>query len=323
MKKNKMTMSEIGRMAGVSQATVSRAINQPHMVKEELREKIQYFIDKYKFVPDESAKTMRGVGSKILGLIVFSFSNYYYLEMAKYAEKIAREKGYSLLIMNSEKNSNLEKEHIKMMIARKVEGILIAPVDEKNLDFLNSLDIAFVAINNDYPRFNSVYTSLFKGGELVGEYLLELGHKKIGYIGDNRTRYNAKFEGLKNILKKANINFKKEWFYNIDSEKISIDNLNLFSINQKIECTAFMCSNDEVAYLAIKKLELLGYKIPNDISIVGFDNTIVANLLNITSISQPTELMIENAIDILLEKDEKIKNIFLIPKIVKRKSTIK
>ncbi|WP_297486669.1 LacI family DNA-binding transcriptional regulator [uncultured Cetobacterium sp.] len=323
MKKNKITMSEIGRMAGVSQATVSRAINQPHMVKEELREKIQYFIDKYKFVPDESAKTMRGVGSKILGLIVFSFSNYYYLEMAKYAEKIAREKGYSLLIMNSEKNSNLEKEHIKMMLARKVEGILIAPVDEKNLDFLNSLDIAFVAINNDYPRFNSVYTSLFKGGELVGEYLLELGHKKIGYIGDNRTRYNAKFEGLKNILKKANINFKKEWFYNIDSEKISIDNLNLFSINQKIECTAFMCSNDEVAYLAIKKLELLGYKIPNDISIVGFDNTIVANLLNITSISQPTELMIENAIDILLEKDEKIKNIFLIPKIVKRKSTIK
>ena len=323
MKKNKITMSEIGRMAGVSQATVSRAINQPHMVKEELREKIQYFIDKYKFVPDESAKTMRGVGSKILGLIVFSFSNYYYLEMAKYAEKIAREKGYSLLIMNSEKNSNLEKEHIKMMIARKVEGILIAPVDEKNLDFLNSLDIAFVAINNDYPRFNSVYTSLFKGGELVGEYLLELGHKKIGYIGDNRTRYNAKFEGLKNILKKANINFKKEWFYNIDSEKIFIDNLNLFSINQKIECTAFMCSNDEVAYLAIKKLELLGYKIPNDISIVGFDNTIVANLLNITSISQPTELMIENAIDILLEKDEKIKNIFLIPKIVKRKSTIK
>ncbi|WP_297404439.1 LacI family DNA-binding transcriptional regulator, partial [uncultured Cetobacterium sp.] len=293
MKKNKITMSEIGRMAGVSQATVSRAINQPHMVKEELREKIQYFIDKYKFVPDESAKTMRGVGSKILGLIVFSFSNYYYLEMAKYAEKIAREKGYSLLIMNSEKNSNLEKEHIKMMIARKVEGILIAPVDEKNLDFLNSLDIAFVAINNDYPRFNSVYTSLFKGGELVGEYLLELGHKKIGYIGDNRTRYNAKFEGLKNILKKANINFKKEWFYNIDSEKIFIDNLNLFSINQKIECTAFMCSNDEVAYLAIKKLELLGYKIPNDISIVGFDNTIVANLLNITSISQPTELMIE------------------------------
>ena len=323
MKKNKITMSEIGKMAGVSQATVSRAINQPHMVKDELREKIQYFIDKYKFVPDESAKTMRGVGSKILGLIVFSFSNYYYLEMAKYAEKIAREKGYSLLIMNSEKNSNLEKEHIKMMLARKVEGILIAPVDEKNLDFLNSLDIAFVAINNDYPRFNSVYTSLFKGGELVGEYLLELGHKKIGYIGDNRTRYNAKFEGLKNILKKANINFKKEWFYNIDSEKISIDNLNLFSINQKIECTAFMCSNDEVAYLAIKKLELLGYKIPNDISIVGFDNTIVANLLNITSISQPTELMIENAIDILLEKDEKIKNIFLIPKIVKRKSTIK
>ena len=323
MKKNKITMSEIGRMAGVSQATVSRAINQPHMVKEELREKIQYFIDKYKFVPDESAKTMRGVGSKILGLIVFSFSNYYYLEMAKYAEKIAREKGYSLLIMNSEKNSNLEKEHIKMMIARKVEGILIAPVDEKNLDFLNSLDIAFVAINNDYPRFNSVYTSLFKGGELVGEYLLELGHKKIGYIGDNRTRYNAKFEGLKNILKKANINFKKEWFYNIDSEKIFIDNLNLFSINQKIECTAFMCSNDEVAYLAIKKLELLGYKIPNDISIVGFDNTIVANLLNITSISQPTELMIESAIDILLEKDEKIKNISLIPEIVKRKSTIK
>lgn len=322
MKKNKMTMSEIAKMVGVSQATVSRAINQPHMVKEELRDKIQYFIDKYKFVPDESAKTMRGVGSKILGLIVFGFSNYYYLEMAKYAEKIARNKGYSLLIMNSEKSSKLEYEHIKMMLARKVEGILIAPVDEKNLDFLSTLDIPFVAINSDFPRFNSVYTSLYRGGEIVGEHLLKLGHTKIGYIGDGRNKYNPKLEGLKNKLKENGIIFKKEYFYSVDTVKLSMENIDLL-FEEKINCTSFMCSNDEVACLFIKKLEKEGYKVPEEIAVVGFDNTIVSKLLNITSIVQPTEEMIEEGIDILLKKEKKIKNISLIPTLEIRKTTMK
>lgn len=323
MKNKRMTMTEIANLVGVSQATVSRAINQPEKVKPEVREKIQYFIDKYKFIPNENAKTMRGVGSKILGLIVFSFSNYYYLDMIKYAEKLARENGYSLLVMNSEKNGNFELEHIKMMLARNVEGILIAPVDEKNLDFLETTGIPFVALNDNFPGHNYVTTSLVQGGEIACKHLIEQGHKNIGYIGGDNKRYNPKLEGVKKALKENGINFQTNWFIKLDTIKLSGNDIDNFFKKKKLNCTAYVASNDEVACLFMKKAIAAGYKIPEDIALVGFDNTIVSKLLDITSIVQPTEEMVKTGINILLNHEKKKKDIQLSPEIEVRKSSLK
>lgn len=323
MKNKRMTMTELANLVGVSQATVSRAINQPEKVKPEVREKIQYFIDKYKFIPNENAKTMRGVGSKILGFIVFSFSNYYYLDMIKYAEKIAREKGYSLLVMNSEKNADFELDHIKMMLARNVEGILIAPVDEKNLDFLETTGVPFVALNEDFPGHNYVTTSLVEGGEIACQHLIEQGHKNIGYIGGDNKKYNPKLDGVKKILKENGISFQNNWFIKLDTINLTGNDIDIFFKNKKLNCTAYIASNDEVACLFMKKAIAAGYKIPKDIALIGFDNTIVSKLLDITSIIQPTEEMVKAGINILLSKDKEKKEIQLSPEIEIRKSSIK
>lgn len=323
MKNKRMTMTELANLVGVSQATVSRAINQPEKVKPEVREKIQYFIDKYKFIPNENAKTMRGVGSKILGFIVFSFSNYYYLDMIKYAEKIAREKGYSLLVMNSEKNADFELDHIKMMLARNVEGILIAPVDEKNLDFLETTGVPFVALNEDFPGHNYVTTSLVEGGEIACQHLIEQGHKNIGYIGGDNKKYNPKLDGVKKILKENGISFQNNWFIKLDTINLTGNDIDIFFKNKKLNCTAYIASNDEVACLFMKKAIAAGYKIPKDVALIGFDNTIVSKLLDITSIIQPTEEMVKAGINILLSKDKEKKEIQLSPEIEIRKSSIK
>ncbi|MGL5760766.1 MAG: LacI family DNA-binding transcriptional regulator, partial [Cetobacterium sp.] len=270
MKNKRITMIEIADLVGVSQATVSRAINQPEKVKPEVREKIQYFIDKYKFIPNENAKTMRGVGSKILGFIVFSFSNYYYLDMIKYAEKAAREKGYSLLVMNSEKNAEFELDHIKMMLARNVEGILIAPVDEQNLDFLETTNVPFVALNEDFPGHNYVTTSLVEGGEIACQHLIDQGHKNIGYIGGDHKKYNPKLDGVKKKLKEYNLNFKSDFFIKVNTVTLSEEDIELVLKQRKLPCTAYVASNDEVACLFMKKINEFGYKIPEDIALVGF-----------------------------------------------------
>ncbi|MCX3068137.1 LacI family DNA-binding transcriptional regulator [Cetobacterium somerae] len=323
MKNKRITMTEIANLVGVSQATVSRAINQPEKVKPELREKIQYFIDKYKFVPNENAKTMRGVGSKILGLIVFSFSNHYYLDMIKYAEKLAREKGYSLLVMNSEKNATLELEHIKMMLARNVEGILITPVDEKNLDFLETTAVPFVALNEEFPGHNYVTTSLTEGGEIAAKHLIANGYKNIGYIGGDNKKYHPKLEGIKKILKENSINFKTNWFIKMDTINLIGNEIDNLFKNKKNICKAYITSNDEVACLFLKKANEFGYKIPEDIALVGFDNTIVSKLLDITSIIQPTEDMVRKGIEILLSGENEKKEILLSPEIEIRKSSLK
>lgn len=323
MKNKRITMTELAHLAGVSQATVSRAINQPEKVKPEVREKIQYFIDKYKFIPNENAKTMRGIGSKILGLIVFSFSNYYYLDMIKYAEKLARKKGYSLLIMNSEKNSKFELDHIKMMLARNVEGILIAPVDKQNLDFLETTNIPFVALNDDFPGHNYVTTSLVEGGAIACQHLIEQGHKNIGYIGGNYNTYHPKLDGIKKKLKEYNLSFKPNFFIKIDTLNLSEEDIEVVLKDKKLPCTAYVASNDEVACLFMKKINECGYKIPEDIALVGFDNTIVSKLLNITSITQPTEAMVEAGIEIILNKEHIKKTLQLSPGIEIRGSSVK
>ncbi|WP_297598176.1 LacI family DNA-binding transcriptional regulator [uncultured Cetobacterium sp.] len=323
MKNKRITMTEIANLVGVSQATVSRAINQPEKVKPEVREKIQYFIDKYKFIPNENAKTMRGIGSKILGFIVFSFSNHYYLDMIKYAEKLARKKGYSLLVMNSEKNAKFELEHIKMMLARNVEGILIAPVDEKNLNFLEVTEIPFIALNEDFPGHSYITTSLTQGGEIACKHLIDQGHKSIGYIGGNHKRYNPKLEGVKKILKENNLNFKTEYFIKVDTVKLHGDDLENVLKNKKLPCTAYIASNDEVACLFMKKAIEAGYKFPEDIALVGFDNTIVSKLLDITSITQPTEKMLKNGIEFILSGEKRKKVLQLSPGIEIRKSSLK
>ncbi|WP_047382657.1 LacI family DNA-binding transcriptional regulator [Cetobacterium sp. ZWU0022] len=323
MKSKRMTMTEIANLVGVSQATVSRAINQPEKVKPEVKEKIQYFIDKYKFIPNENAKTMRGVGSKILGFIAFSFSNYYYLDMIKYAENLAREKGYSLLIMNSEKDSKLESDHIKMMLARNVEGILITPVDEKNLNFLESTNVPFVALNDSFPGHNYVTTSLINGGEIACQHLIDQGHKNIGYIGGDYKQYNPKLDGVKKKLKEYNLNFKSEFFIKVDTITLSENDIEIILKQKKLSCTAYIASNDEVACLFMKKINEFGYKIPEDIALVGFDNTIVSKLLNITSITQPTEAMIKAGIDFVLSKESIKKTLQLSPGIEIRNSSLK
>lgn len=319
----KITMAEIGRLAGVSQATVSRVINQPHIVKKELREKVEKLIEEYNFIPNENAKTMRGHGSKIIGLIAFGFSNYFYLNMAKFAEKIAREHGYSLLIMNSEKSSELELEHIKMMLARAVEGILITPVDKKNLEYLQKKKVPYVALNNEFVGHNYVTTSLSQGGELACMHFLEQGFDRVGYVGQNDENTGSKLDGVKLALKMEGLKFKNEDFLKVDTIGLKGDEIDKYIEEGKIKCKAYIASNDEVACLFMKKLTEKGIRVPEDVAIVGFDNTIVAELLDITSVTQPVEEMIKKGIGILLDSSLNKVSIYLTPGIEIRKSSLK
>lgn len=318
MKNKKITMTDIAKLAGVSQPTVSRAINNPHLVKASVREEIEKIIEEYNFIPDENAKTMRGLGSRILGLIVFDFSNYFYLEMVKFAEKIARKKGYTLILMNSEGNSYLEKSHIKTLLARNVEGILIAPVDIKNLDFLRETKIPYTVINNIFENHNCVYTSLEAGGEFACNYLISQGYEKIGYIGNFSEQKNLKLSGFKNALKKNNMSFDEKLMIHINTKTMETTSLDTYLKNNSIENCSFVASNDEIAHLFLQAVKNL-YGPEKNISIVGFDNTIVSSLMNFSSIEQPMESMIEKAIEILFLNNNQIKQISLEPKLVIRK----
>lgn len=319
MNNKKITMNEIAKLVGVSQATVSRAINAPEKVKPYLREKIYSYIEKYNFLPNENAKSMRGVKSKILGLILFDLSNQFYLETIKYAEKVARKIGYTLILMNSEKDSKLELENIKILLSRNVEGILIAPVDNNNLKFLKeTTSVPFVVINNFINNYPCVYTSTVKGGEIACDFLIKNNHKKIAYIGNLSNQTTEKFQGILKSFKKNNLSLNFLEKINFDTSKMDKIQLENYFSKNTFSSTGIIASNDEVAYLFLQSLEKIDKDFLKTMILVGFDNTIISSLLNFSSIEQPIEELIEKSIEILFSKKNTSLSVELIPKLIIR-----
>ena len=294
MKKNKLTMKQIGDLLGVSQSTVSRVINNHPNIKKEVRDRVLKFIDENEFLPDYSAQILRGEKSKILGLLTVDFKNQYYLEIVNYVEKTAREKGYSIIVMNSERSSTLEKKHIIELQKRGVDGIVACPVSEENMIFIKKLGIPFVVVNEILNKFDSFSTSLFKGGEIAANFLIDKGHKHIGYIGEYPS---LKFDGFKQKypLNTDNWNF----FANLNLN--FIDDLEIFIKTSGIQCSAYFVSSDFMALNFLKTLKKLKIDYSN-IEFVGFDNTLLSEALNISSIQQPMQKMIELSLNTLTKK---------------------
>ena len=316
----KLTMKDIGILANVSQSTVSRVISGHPNVKEEVRQRVLKCINENNFMPDINARIMRGESSNILGFLSTGFDNPYYLEMVKYVEKRARQKGYTVIVMNSEKDEKLERSHLKELITRKIDGLIIAPVSARNLKLAKDNKIPFVVINEKITWADSFYTSLFNAGVEVAKFFKEKNYSRVSYIGE------ANSDKLKGFLSEIN----KEKIINLEKSNL------LFTIEKgfkkKIkpliknidkECEAFFMSSDEIALTVIKETRKLNINLYEK-EIVGFDNTLVADTLEISSVEQPMEQMVELAIEVLLKKIkkeisiEKIFNIELEPKLIIR-----
>lgn len=316
----KLTMKDIGILANVSQSTVSRVISGHPNVKEEVRQRVLKCINDNNFMPDINAKIMRGESSKILGFISTGFDNPYYLEMVKYVEKKARQKGYTVVVMNSEKDEKIERTHLKELITRKIDGLIVAPVSVRNLKLAKDNQIPFVVINEKITWADSFYTSLFNAGVEVAKFFKEKNYSRVGYIGEENS---DKLKGfLSEINKEKIINLEKSNLL-FTIEKGFKKKIKSIIKNIDKDCEAFFMSSDEIALAIIKETRKINVNLYEK-EIVGFDNTLIANTLEISSIEQPMEQMVELAVEVLLKKIkkeismDKIFNIELEPKLIVR-----
>ena len=212
----------------------------------------------------------------------------------------------------------MEKEHILNLQARNVDGIIIAPVAKENLEFLKKQNENFVIVDCSLPNYPCVYTSLLQGGKIATEHLYNLNHRKIGFIGADKK--NIKLLGIKEFFSEKSLKFSNEWFIETDVTNSNLDNLSSKLNSLKDFPTAFITSNDVIALNLIKELGKKGLSIPEDISILSFDDTIISTALNITSIRHPVDLMMEDAIDYLLNGNKTLIQKSLDPILIKRSS---
>lgn len=293
--------------------------NHPN-VKKEVRERVLKCIEENEFSPDINAKIMRGESAKILGFVSAGFDNPYYLEMVGFVEREARRRGYSVIVMNSEDDEDLEKYHFKELMTRHVDGIVSAPVSLKNLKFLKNNKFPFIVLNENIDWVDSFYTVLANGGKEVAKYFKERKFTKVGYIGENKSE---KYRGFLEEINSDKIinNIDDNITFGLEKDLRKVIKKEVKKIN--LDCEAFFFSSDTIAFIFLEEAEKQGISLEGK-TLVAFDNTIISKVLKISSVDQPMKHLVEKGLDLLLEKVKKnikleeVYNIGLDPKLIIR-----
>lgn len=318
MKSKKVTSIEVAKAAGVSQSTVSRVFSSDGKVSEKTRKRVLEVAEKLGYQPNAIARGLITNQTRMIGIVMRNIKNPFYPEvLEKFYNKLF-EKGYYLIFINSE-NDLIQENEINRLIEYNADGVIItdALLTSKAVGNLIKHDIPIVLFNRyiENSESSAVFCDNYLAGKVIGNYLIETGHKELAFISGpvNTSTSLDRMKGFKEALNEHGIanfavefgDFTYESGYNLAKK--------LLEANTRID--SIFCANDITALGAIDAIRDLGLKVPEDISIVGFDDISMASWssYSLTTWQQPIDEMIDKTIKILLEKinndESKTKNI--------------
>lgn len=332
------TIYDIAKEAGVSAATVSRVLTNNANVRKEKRDKVQNLIEKYNFTPNAMARGLSDTQSKVIGIIAADVRNPYYAEVFVACENAARERGYTMLLCNSLGITEREEQHLEMLQQQRVDAIiqLGGRVDDlhTNEEYVQkvrqitpAVPVVVTGKVDNVPCYE-VRIDAERATELLMDHLLELGHEKIAFIGGrtNVTSTVVKLQKYKEILEAHRIPYREEYVvegsYNHET--------GYFCMNQVLELkdipTGVIAINDFAAAGVVRSISEHGYRIPQDISVVSYDNTEMTELLipKLTSIDYDYVTFGKKLVDtaITAAKGRKVaRNQTVMPRLIVRESS--
>jgi LacI family transcriptional regulator len=330
-------LKDIARELGVSVITVSKALRGNTDISEATRQRILTRMKELDYQPNLTARSLATGRSFIVGLILPDLLNPFFTELAKSLGGALRKQSYGLIVSSSEENAEIEQGEIRMMLARGVDALLIASCRPNLQGFysIHNHTTPFVLLDRPFPhlRANFVGTDDYIGGRLATEHLIQLGRKRVAYIGSpDLSSASDRYRGFRNVLRDHDIDVRESFILSTPLVDASGDNAGYQMMQQllrgKSRPNGVFCHNDVVAIGAMKATLDAGLSIPEDIAFVGFDNVRYSRYLQIplTSVDQSTAQMGETAaqlaLDLIAKKVDKPKNILLAPTLVIRQSTI-
>lgn len=327
------TIRDVGKLAGVSVATVSRVINKKGYVSKETEKAIINAMKMLNYTPNDVARRLAGKKSNTIGLIIPNILNPFFPEIARAAEDTANKLGFNLILCNSDNNREKENQYYEMLINKQVDGIIIASYTATHMDLLSLMErnIPIVALDREYDGFDipSIKADDRLGGELAAKHLVECGCRNIAHITGPMyiESFKERFEGFEKILKENNI---------YDSQLIKIEEPSLKGgyeatkklLEDKKTIDGIFAGNDILAIGCYKALNDLGYKLYDDIKLIGYDGLESnINYLEISSVAQPMYNIGKCAVELLIkrikdEEDITKEKIKLGLEVIKRNSTI-
>jgi LacI family transcriptional regulator len=330
-----VTINEVAESSGVSKATVGRVIGNYGVVSEKTKQKVLTAIEKLNYVPNALAQGMRNKTTKIIAVVVGSIKNNFFTEIIYVIERIATKNQFNVIICNSQEDIEKEIMHLKSLYSRRIDGIIIASaymannqIKNENL-YLYDSTIPTVLIDRKIDKIikTVIHSDNFNGSYMATKYLISLGHKHIGVIATkNYITINDRINGYKKALDDYKLGFCKSYIESSnyeDEDGVLRAVYNLLTKNKSI--TAIMVLNDNLIGTILSAIKNMNLSIPDDISILSWDDNAITKLFDITTVTQRVNKIGELAIEHLLEminSEEKIqpKDIILETNLIERKS---
>lgn len=338
----KVTIYDIAREAGTSTATVSRVLsNSDYPISREIRKKVLDTAHKMNYSPNLLGRMLKKSESRDIGVIIPNISNPFYPQLVLGIETEARKHGFNILLCNSFRDVQNEQKYIQIMYQKQVKGIILSTIREEH-SFLKQLcknGLRIVGFDQNIEDFqcNKVSFDFTAGAIMAVDYLVSMGHRNIAFATSPLTRRSRRevFNGYKLGLMKNNIKFSEDYLFIEESEK-EVENgtfefesgidIATKCLSSKKTPSAIFAVNDITALGIMHGLISGGVKIPDDVSVMGFDNIEFSGMFNppLTTIDQPAFETGRLACKILIENIEKEENgnisIKLEPKLVVRDS---
>lgn len=281
------TINDVAREAKVSITTVSRVVNNNYPVKKETRERIENAIKKLNYKPNIMARSLITKKTSVIGVVVPGITNLFFPTIVEAIEKMLKKRGYSITLCNTAGEGKEEERVIQQLIGRQVDGIIVIDPSHTNIKrgFYEklSIQIPYVIVNGvTSTKGNHICYNEEIGTLEAFNYLKELGHKKIAFVrGEKSYSYDLKEKIYLDFLQTNDLSYSK--IINLGKgnslEVVEAAETKLkHFLKEEEKPTAIFACNDLMAIGTMNAIRKYGFMVPEDISVIGFDNTLVSNI---------------------------------------------
>jgi DNA-binding LacI/PurR family transcriptional regulator len=310
------TIFDVAAAAGVSKSTVSNVVRGADEVSETTRQRVLKAIERLNYKPNAIARQFVKQRTTILGVLVGDLGNPYYAQMARVVEREAFRCGYTTMFCNIEGDEDIAVAGVEALLEQRIVGVVFLAFIERTSQLEESLrranvPIVFLGLSEQWG--DSVGPRDADGGRLATEHLLQLGHRRIAYVRTplvERSGDRARHAGFVSAMRKAEHPPLPVFSWNPGEDSIRVGR-RLMPLAEALRDpdppTALFVSNDIGAVAILEACEQLGLRVPEDLSLVGFDDIAIAGLhrISLTTVAQPLDFQAETAVSLLLQRIDK------------------
>lgn len=303
-----VTIKDVALRAKVSITTVSHVLNKTRFVSEATRKSVISAVEDLDYLPNAIAQSLKGKHSKSLGMLVTTTLNPFYAEVVKSVEKYCYREGYNLVLCNTDGDFEKTDSYLRMLAQKRIDGVIImcTEFDDTFTTILSQSTLPMVVMDWGPidQHLDRIQDNSFQGGYLATQYLLDNGHTSIGYIGGPLDKLPAlnRYSGFIKAMAVRKLDVNPDWVIESDFESeggktamakiLALDKLP----------TAIFVANDMMALGVMCEAQRSGLKIPDQLSIIGYDNISFSAYFSppLTTINQPKNRLAKTAVSTLL-----------------------